>query len=385
LLGTGPRFARDLKRHPDLLRALASDELVEGRSREFLDRQVGTSSAWRSGPEAVATGLRRFALTETLRIAARDVLDLAQPDATGGALSDLAEAVVGGATRHVAPELPFAVIGMGRLGGRELAYESDLDLMFVYEPAPGVAEDQAARMGEAAATDLVRMIGGSTPASAVYRVDTNLRPEGRDGPQVRSLDSYITYYGRWAHVWERQALVKARFVAGDAVLGARFMTAVDRFVWNQPFGADQVVEVRRGKARVEKERVPAGEDPTFHLKLGPGSLSDIEWTVQLLQLQTGVPGPNTMSALEALIAAGTLAAYDAEILAGSYRFCERTRNRLQLVRGSAGDALPPPGPVLTTLARSLGLTGTGLRNEYRRHTRRSRQVVERLFYGRGPA
>ncbi|MBV9252671.1 MAG: bifunctional glutamine-synthetase adenylyltransferase/deadenyltransferase, partial [Actinobacteria bacterium] len=155
-----------------------------------------------------------------------------------------------------------------------------------------------------------------------------------------------------------------------------------RFVWQRPFTDDDVREVRRMKARVERERIPSGEDPQFHLKLGRGSLSDVEWTAQLLQLQHGVREPSTMAALVALRDAGYLEPTDADALAEAYRFCERTRNRLFLVRGAAGDALPTQPDQLAKLGRSLDMSGADLREHYRRVTRRSRAVMERVFYGR---
>jgi glutamate-ammonia-ligase adenylyltransferase len=177
-----------------------------------------------------------------------------------------------------------------------------------------------------------------------------------------------------------QALVRARFVAGDADLGARFMSVVDDFVWSRPFTDADERDIRRMKARVERERIPPDEDPKFHLKLGPGSLSDVEWTAQLLQLRHRVRSPGTIAALDALVGASALDASDAAVLAAAYRFCERTRNRLFLVRGSPGDALPTAADQLTKLARSLDTTSAQLREDYRRVTRRSRAVVDRVFY-----
>jgi glutamate-ammonia-ligase adenylyltransferase len=384
LLGTGPRFARDFQHHPDLLNALAARDFPVARSGDELKRGADLSLGWRSGLDGYQHGLFLFVRSETLRVAARDVLDMESVGATGEALTDIAETVIDAAVSRVSPSSPFAVVGMGRLGGHELAYGSDLDLMFVYDLPDGATESDAVELASAAegwATTLVRLIGGSTPATGAYRVDTTLRPEGRHGPQARSLDAYATYYDRWAQAWERQALVRSRFIAGDRDLGARFAALVHRFVWERPLQADEVKEIRRTKARVERERVPASEDPKFHLKLGPGSLSDVEWTAQLLQLQHHVEGTGTVGALTALRAAGVLEADDASELVEAYRFCERTRNRLQLVRDMPGDSLPTTGPVLTALARSLGTTATGLRDEYQRRTRRCRRVVERLFYG----
>ena len=137
------------------------------------------------------------------------------------------------------------------------------------------------------------------------------------------------------------------------------------------------------KARIERERIPPDEDPQFHLKLGPGSLSDVEWTAQLLQLRHGVAAQGTMAAIGALVAAGALAEDDADVLSEAYRFCERTRNRWFLVKGGPGDALPTEADQLSHLARSLGVSGAELREQYRRVTRRSRAAVERIFYDAG--
>jgi glutamate-ammonia-ligase adenylyltransferase len=197
--------------------------------------------------------------------------------------------------------------------------------------------------------------------------------------------AYARYYERWAQLWERQALLRSRFVAGDPDVGRRFAQVVNGFVWGGPIDEGDVREIRVMKARIERERIPASEDPQFHLKLGRGSLSDVEWTVQLLQLEHRIASQGTMAGLAALHAASIIDPDDARVLGDAYRFCEATRNRLYLVRGSAGDSLPSTGPVLTHLARSLGTTPSGLREEYRRLTRRSRQVMERLFYGSSAA
>jgi glutamate-ammonia-ligase adenylyltransferase len=135
------------------------------------------------------------------------------------------------------------------------------------------------------------------------------------------------------------------------------------------------------KARVERERMPPGDDPNFHLKLGRGSLSDVEWTVQLLQLMNTVPGPSTLPALEGLVARDAIDSEDATVLAEAWRFCETTRDRWFLVKGGPGDSLPVQTDQLGRLARSLGTTASELRDDYRRATRRARVVVERLFYG----
>lgn len=400
LLGTGPRFTRGFQHHPEELARLASRELLEASTREQMAARLGKSVAWRSGESAVEKGLRMFVRSETLRIAARDVLGLADVTATGAALSDLAEVVIAAALDFTAPAVPLAVVGMGRLGGRELAYSSDLDLLFVFDPSGGAgagggggeggrggagAGPDVGEAADRAAASVVKLIAGATPATGIYRVDTALRPEGRQGPQARSLDAYRAYYERWAEPWERQALLRGRVVAGDPLVGERYAEVARSFVWGRPLGAGEVREIRKMKARVERERVPASEDPAFHLKLGPGALADVEWTVQLLQLQHHVVSPGTMEALEKLAGAGAVSRGDADVLSAAYRFCEQARNRLALVRDLPGDSLPSTGHLLSVLSRSLGHTPTGLRDEYRRRTRRARRVVERLFYGGSPA
>ena len=390
-----PSAVREFQRFPDALAGMIDGRSLAARSAPDLHQGAHQAIAWRTGPAERQTALQRYAGAERLRIIARDVLGLDDVAATGSALTNLAEAVLAAALEIADPQIPFAVIGMGRFGGAELAYGSDLDVLFVYDgtvaPAnagsnPGTSSglsEGGAREAERIATTLVRAVGGETPAGRIFAVDAALRPEGRLGPLARSLEAFDAYYQRWAHVWERQALLRGRVVAGDAEVGERFTQLARQFLWGTPLDADEVRDIRRLKARMERERIPASEDPQFHLKLGRGSLSDIEWTAQLLQLRHGVVATGTVEALSELSAAGLLEATDAAFLINAYRFCEATRNRLHLVRGAPGDSLPATGAPLGTLARSLSTTPTELRDTYRRHTRRARRVVERLFYGVG--
>ncbi|MGH9125793.1 MAG: bifunctional [glutamine synthetase] adenylyltransferase/[glutamine synthetase]-adenylyl-L-tyrosine phosphorylase [Acidimicrobiales bacterium] len=392
LLGTSPLFQRAFEHQPELLSDLAETNAFALKmppralaalapasapepARHNLRVQAATSLSWRAGPDERRRGLERLVRTEWLRLAAGDVLGLRDISATERGLSALAEVVLETALDEIKPAIPFAVIAMGRFGGGELSYASDLDVLFVYD------SDQTA-IGEATATALMRYLNGDTPATRLWTTDADLRPEGRQGPLARSLAAYQRYTERWAKLWERQAMLRGRFVAGNPEVGRALEEIASPFVWQAALTDNDVREIRRMKARIERERIPAGEDPQFHLKLGRGSLSDVEWTVQLLQLQHHVRAEGTTAALDALAGAGALDAEDAEVMRAAYRFCEETRNRLYLVRGFPGDALPATGPVLTHLARSLGTTPTELREEYRRRTRRCRQVVERLFYGR---
>ncbi len=294
----------------------------------------------------------------------------------GRDLSTLAEATVQATLDTLDPQVPFAVLALGRLGGAELSYASDLDVIFVFDGTGADAFEEADRV----ATGLMRFIGGSTPAGRIYEIDASLRPEGKQGSMARSLEAYRSYWDRYALVWERQAMLRARPIAGDLALGQRLLDDLAPRIWGG-LSADDAREIRRMKARIERERMPAGEDPAFHLKLGRGSLSDIEFTAQLLQLQHGVAATGTGQAIGRLVAADALDSDDAELLLEAYRFCEQTRNRWYLVNSAPGDALPSRPEELLWLARSLDLTPAGLRERYRRVTRRARTVVERVFYG----
>ncbi len=197
----------------------------------------------------------------------------------------------------------MAVIAMGSFGGGEIAYGSDLDVLVVHE---GSGASQAKSAEESAAA-LFKMCNGSTPAESIVRIDASLRPEGKQGPLARSLDAFAEYHRRWGATWERQALLRARPVAGDGAVIERFIRLADEAVWSSPLEESAVREIRRMKARIERERIPPSDDPQFHLKLGRGSLSDVEWTAQLLQLCTGTRAASTRDALDRLERAGALA------------------------------------------------------------------------------
>lgn len=386
LVGTGRQVAELVGRHPDLALRIGDDEALAapdpGELREralaAVDRDLGRA------PRA----LRVVVETETLRAAAADVLGLASEVETGRSLAALADAVLAAALHGAGPRVPLGIVALGRLGGSELAFGSDLDVLVVY--AGRGAGDAA--LAEEAVTAVFRFVNGTTPADRILTLDASLRPEGRQGPLARSLGAYEEYYGRWVETWERQALLRARPAAGDAGVLEAFAALADKAIFSRPFGAEETREVRRMKARIERERIPAGEDPRFHFKLGKGSLSDIEWTTQLLQLEHSVPGTSTLGALASLRAEGHLAAAEEAVLADAYRFLAGTRSRWHLVgnfvAGAGGivsrvgsDSLPTRREQLGALARSLGTTPAELREDYRRVTRRARRVTEERFYG----
>ena len=321
--------------------------------------------------------------------------DGARVDAIGQALTDVAMATVQGALEAVLafrpdngePLVRFAVIGMGRFGGHELGYGSDADILFVYEPRPGANEQDASSAAFAIATEMRSLL--QTPSTdPPLLIDADLRPEGRQGPLVRTLASYIGYYRRWSHGWEAQALLRAAPVAGDRELGARFIAAIDSLRYPESGPTDaEVREIRRLKARMEAERLPRGADRVLHTKLGPGGLSDVEWIAQLLQLRHGADLPElrstgTRATLQAAALAGLLDGEDAVLLDEAWTHTSLLRNGIAIVRGRPGDQVPTDAKELAGIARYLGeeVDSEILLDTHRRLARRARVAFERLFY-----
>ncbi len=396
LLATS-RYAADLfVRAPDAVRVLGSDEELVPRSRESLDQAFLAVARRREDWEATAVAVRSLRRYELLRIACADLLRKAT--AVGNALSDVSGATVAAALeiaqRKVEAErrepLPMrmAVIAMGRLGGREQGYGSDADVLFVHEPVEGATESDAAGVAHDVANELRRLLALPAPDPPLL-VDADLRPEGRQGPLTRSLSSYQAYYARWSHVWEAQALLRAAPLAGDTDLTARFLAMVDEIRY--PAGGlaeEHLTEIRRIKRRVEQERLPKGADPWLALKIGRGGLADVEWTVQLLQLQHGaeVPSlrtPMTVPALRAASDAGLLDREDARVLEEAWTLTSRIRDILVLVRGKPVESLPKEGRELAGVARALGYPAEAqgqFLDHYRHLGQQARDVVERAFY-----
>ncbi|TJZ55473.1 bifunctional [glutamine synthetase] adenylyltransferase/[glutamine synthetase]-adenylyl-L-tyrosine phosphorylase [Streptomyces piniterrae] len=404
------RLAPDLLlRAPEAVALLGAPDGLQPRGRDALEQEVLAAVGRADGAEAavaVARGVRR---RELFRTAAADLIGAygteGTPaeedhghaiDAVGSAVSDLNAATLAGALRAAVREqwgdtLPtrFAVIGVGRFGGHELSYGSDADVLFVHEPRDGADEHEAAKAAYAVANEMRRLLQLPS-ADPPLLIDADLRPEGRSGPLVRTLASYAAYYRRWSLVWEAQALLRAEPVAGDAELAQRFVDLIDPLRYPaEGLGEDAVREIRRLKARMESERLPRGADPTTHAKLGRGGLSDVEWTVQLLQMQHGweYPGLRTTRTREALAAAhaaGLLDTEHAQILDEAWVLAARVRNAVMLVRGRPGDTFPVDGRELAAVGRYLGYeeghVGEML-DDYRRITRRARGVVEEIFYG----
>ena len=377
IAGTSRLLGDIIAANPDLVARLPLPEQLATKDLAGLIATATASVELREGRNEQQASLRRWQQRNLLGIAARDIFDHASVERVGLDLTSLAEATLETALQSLDPQIPFAVIGLGRLGGHELAYASDLDVIFVHEGSSADAVDEARRLSQS----IMRMIGGTTPAARLYDIDCDLRPEGKNGSLSRSIDSYAMYWREHALTWERQAMTRARVVAGNREIGDELLDELEPWVWGPGLSAEGIREIRRMKARIEAERIPMGEDPDFHLKLGRGSLSDIEFTAQMLQLQYGVKATGTIDALRALAQGDVLIAEDAAILAEAYEFCERVRNRWFLVNSAPSDSMPTQPESALWLARSLDTEPGALREHYRRVTRRARSVVERVFYG----
>ncbi|MDP9093078.1 MAG: bifunctional [glutamine synthetase] adenylyltransferase/[glutamine synthetase]-adenylyl-L-tyrosine phosphorylase [Actinomycetota bacterium] len=404
LLGTSRYVARMLGRAPEALQMLADDTELMPRARADIESEMIDSAHRQKGPTAAVAVVRGVRRQELLRIAFADLLGLCDVADVCQAISASTEATLEAAlqvaSREVAAdlgevELPirFAIIAMGRLGGAEVSYGSDADVMFVFEPVPDDAVDRdATRVAQKLAGRLRALLGAPSSSDPPMGLDADLRPEGRDGPLARSLESYRHYYARWSSPWEAQALLRARFAAGDADLGARFIAMIDpvRFPVGGLSGSD-LIEIRRLKARMDSERLPRGADPTMHTKLGRGGLADVEWTIQLLQLAHGsvvadLRTTRTLDALRAASAAQLISDAQGDALVAAWRLATHVRNALMLVRDKAEDQLPHQGAALVGVGRAMGYpTGFDpgqLVDDYRRTARRARRVVEDIFYAR---
>ncbi|MDR6970852.1 bifunctional [glutamine synthetase] adenylyltransferase/[glutamine synthetase]-adenylyl-L-tyrosine phosphorylase [Leifsonia shinshuensis] len=388
----GSRFAGELLGSiPESVAWLESEDELRPRPAALLREETAAILARHESVDTAAVALRAMRRREILRLAVSGILGFATIEELAHGLSDVTENTIAGvlqairASRDDADQLEFAVIGMGRFGGRELGFGSDADVMYVFRPL--AAEQEAAnRSALAIVSELNRLTEDNR---LPLDLDIGLRPEGKNGPPVRSLESYRAYYRRWSLTWEAQALLRARGVAGDAALLADFEQLADEVRYPSAIGEQEVREVKRIKARVENERLPQGADPSRHLKLGRGSLSDVEWFVQLIQLQhaAAVPDlrtPSTLDALAAATAHGFVSEEDAARLRDAWVFASRTRSAMTLWTNKTADVLPADRVALDGVARLLEYppgSASRLEEDYLAVTRRARAVFERAFYG----
>ena len=363
VLGSSAALGDHLSAHPRHWTAVT--EATRLRPEERVRRLVAAVSD--PGDAPAVDVLRTAYRQQLLGIAA---LDLTSPDPlvtlpdTAAALADLAQAALEAAlvlaraeAGPVADGTRLAVIAMGKTGGCELNYISDVDVIFVAEPPDGVPEEESTAVATDLATRLMRICSASTPAGSLWQVDPALRPEGKNGPLVRTVASHRTYYERWAKTWEFQALLKARPVAGDSEVGRAYCEAVQPLVWQASSRENFVDDVQAMRRRVEQHIRPAEADR--ELKLGAGGLRDVEFSVQLLQLVHGRADESlrtgtTLDGLAALSAGGYVGRDDAATLATAYRLLRTLEHRIQLFRLRRTHLMPTAESDLRRLGRALG-------------------------------
>lgn len=280
--------------------------------------------------------------------------------------------------------LELAIVAMGRFGGAELGFGSDADVMFVYKP---LIEDvnRAQAQAESLVSDIRRLCADQV---LEFELDLDLRPEGKNGPIVRSLDAYTAYYKRWAGTWESQALLRARVISGGEGVTNAFVSLINTHRYPEQIDQTAIVEIRRIKARVEVERLPQGADPKRHMKLGRGSISDVEWLVQLMQLRFArshpeIQTPHTLEALDGLESSGLLSSHDSRVLKQAWLIASKIRSAAVLYSNKRSDVLPSDRHQLEGIARLIGYPRGGasaLEEDYLAATRRGRQVFEKLFF-----
>lgn len=386
VLGASTALADHLTRHPDDWQALVMYEAhdLHPGVEEF---EAGLAQA--TDPVSLRVAYRRCLLS----IAARDVCGTTGVAESAAELADLATATLraalglaGAAAPEDAALCRLAVVAMGKCGGHELNYVSDVDVIFVGEAVEGADETKAIRAATRLASHMMRICSETTVEGSIWPVDANLRPEGRNGPLVRTLSSHLAYYQRWAKTWEFQALLKARPVAGDLDLGEEYVAAVQPLVWKAAERENFVPDVQKMRRRVV-ENIPVAEVDR-QLKLGPGGLRDVEFAVQLLQLvhgraDTSLRSGTTLDALKALAAGGYVGRTDAAQLDEAYRFLRSMEHRIQLFRLRRTHLVPEDEAELRRIGRSLGLRTdpiAELLREWKRHATVVRRLHEKLFY-----
>lgn len=385
VLGTSAALGDFLARHPECVRDLAAGELYE---------QVPQLAEYRQwvGQATTADELRVQYYRALLRIAARDLTALTAFQESSDELSDLAVATLGAAldiaihAEAKSETTRLSIIALGKTGGHELNYVSDVDVIFVYEPAEGADEQTAMNAARRLASAVMRLCGGHTGEGTIWEVDPGLRPEGKNGPLVRTLASHVAYYERWASTWEFQALLKARFAAGDEDVARRYLDAVSPMVWESSTRPGFVTDTRAMRRRVVDNIPPHQRDR--QLKLGSGGLRDVEFAVQLLQLVHGrfdesVRSPTTLVALKELIDGGYVGRRDGAALEDAYEFLRTLEHRIQLYKLRRIHTIPDDPEDLRRLGRSMGYrinTVESLVKEWRAHRRVVSSLHEKLFY-----
>lgn len=396
-------LASFLARHPEELAALQDpDALYAPTGHAELTQSWQTLAPRTDDEAALQRALRRFKYRTFLRITARDVALGAPPAETCAELSLLAEHALAEAVRRAravvaarhgpavdvrgAP-IPFVVMGMGKLGGRELNYSSDIDLIYFYGTDEGRAGEPTPHQHFARVSELVtRLLGQVTEDGFVFRVDLRLRPEGRGGPLCNSLPSAERYYEAWGRTWERLAWLRARPVAGDGALGEAVLRTLGPWIYRRTLDFGTLDEVHALKTQILRQRqatAAAQGRADLDLKLDPGGIRAVEFYANAQQLihagrRPELRDPSTLGALERLYAAGLLHEADRDTLADAYVLFRRIEHRVQMEDERQTHRLPE-GPRLDALARRLGFSGAGAGATLRAAVDQARGRVAALF------
>jgi glutamate-ammonia-ligase adenylyltransferase len=412
--GSSSFMAEILIRHPAWFYWLADPEVLERtRTPDDIERDVDAALAGVQTEGRQRDLLRIARRREILHIGVRDLLRRSTVPETGAALSGLASILIDRALQasdaalRQKLDLPpngapgaagFAVLGMGKLGGGDLNFSSDVDLIYVYGSDRGRMARAASAPDrpdyyKALALRLTAALSETSAEGYVYRVDLRLRPEGRVGPLAQSLAACEQYYRGRGATWERLALLKAWPVAGDRALGARFLERVRSFVYGPPFGCDEVQEVRRIKHEIDR-KIAARDETHRNVKLGTGGIREIEFVAQALQARHGRRQPrlrerNTLRALAALQERGLLSAEERQTLVDAYVFLRDVENKLQMVADAQTHSLPASADELRLCALRLGYrdepglpAGERLLRDHREHSQATHRVFEDVFEGR---
>ncbi len=393
VLGASSALGTHLINHPEQVSRLAQDSELPS-AQEMLNQMRGAIQDlnWQEALLALRIEYRR----QVCAIAAFDLIDpetsLSRMPQVGNALSELADAVVGCAYELAKADVDeselcqLTIIGLGKCGGLELNYISDVDVIFIAEPVSGVDLDEAMSIATKLAKRVMAACSDLTAQGAIWELDANLRPEGKSGALVRTLKSYESYYQKWAQPWEFQALLKARIMAGNVANGEVFLDSISRQVWQVAEGENFVLETQAMRRRVV-ELIPE-KYANREIKLGSGGLRDVEFAVQLLQLVHGrtdvmIRSPHTLTALEQLATWGYVGREDASKFVEAYKFLRTLEHHIQLYEMRRTHILPEDEKRLSALGRSMGYlidSANELLKQWRRHSNEVSRLHEKLFY-----
>ena len=411
--GASTYLSETLIRNPEYFYDIIDANVMNTvKTSETMYEELAQSLSHFKSVEQKLRVLRRYKRRETLRIGLCDLLKTIDVKTTTLVLSNLAEAALQhcyeiGRDQIMKPKfgIPlnedgdapcrFAIIGMGKLGGYELNFSSDIDLIFVYsDDAKTDTGNENSEYFSRLCEFIIKAMSEITPEGYIFRVDIRLRPESSAGVIIRSMESYESYYEGWGDLWERQALIKARPVAGDMAFGDEFIRMIQPFVYQRYLDGVTLAEIKadigRTKGRIEEQLIGEGANLEKHVKLGPGGIRDIEFTVQCLQMIHGAKrkslcSHNTLEAISALKENALLTAADADALAAAYRFLRSVENGIQVEADQQRYSIPEKEVEERELARRVGYQHTpetdalaAFRKDYRSHTERVRAIFQKI-------